>query len=216
MITALWERDRPHGGCARCARDLPHRGRRFAAAAQTAAGAAGAVAISAKTKAARWHAHDRSSIYGGFHVYTRRPLSVSARRHDDHAALMDEVYRHQRYIYDFTRKYYLFGRDRLIRELDLQARRAAGRRSAAARRAISSRSRGAIPSARLYGLDASQEMLQNAPNRPSRAPGFEAASRSSHGLCRRPDARAVRRDAAVRPRRLFLQSVDDSRLATGA
>ncbi len=36
----------------------------------------------------------------------------------DHAALMDKVYRGQRHIYDFTRKYYLFGRDRLIRELD--------------------------------------------------------------------------------------------------
>ena len=33
---------------------------------------------------------------------------------------MDRVYRHQRYIYDLTRKYYLFGRDRLIRELDLK------------------------------------------------------------------------------------------------
>ena len=33
---------------------------------------------------------------------------------------MDRVYRYQRYIYDFTRKYYLFGRDRLIRELALK------------------------------------------------------------------------------------------------
>jgi Methylase involved in ubiquinone/menaquinone biosynthesis len=31
---------------------------------------------------------------------------------------MDRVYRGQRHIYDFTRKYYLFGRDRMIRELD--------------------------------------------------------------------------------------------------
>jgi S-adenosylmethionine-diacylgycerolhomoserine-N-methlytransferase len=38
----------------------------------------------------------------------------------DHAALMDLVYRRQRYVYDLTRKYYLFGRDRLIRELDLK------------------------------------------------------------------------------------------------
>ncbi|HEY0281515.1 MAG TPA: hypothetical protein VGC27_02700 [Rhizomicrobium sp.] len=33
----------------------------------------------------------------------------------NHAALMDEIYRHQRYVYDLTRKYYLFGRDRLIK-----------------------------------------------------------------------------------------------------
>ena len=33
---------------------------------------------------------------------------------------MDDVYRYQRYIYDFTRKYYLFGRDRLIDGLALK------------------------------------------------------------------------------------------------
>ena len=38
----------------------------------------------------------------------------------DHSDLMDRIYRHQRYIYDITRKYYLFGRDRMIRELDLK------------------------------------------------------------------------------------------------
>ena len=37
-----------------------------------------------------------------------------------HAALMDRVYRRQRYIYDLTRRYYLFGRDKLIRELALK------------------------------------------------------------------------------------------------
>ena len=38
---------------------------------------------------------------------------------DGHAGLMDRVYRRQRHVYDFTRKYYLFGRDRLIRNLSL-------------------------------------------------------------------------------------------------
>src|SRR6476661_8431807 len=32
--------------------------------------------------------------------------------------LMDRIYRRQRHVYDFTRKYYLLGRDRLIRRLD--------------------------------------------------------------------------------------------------
>ena len=32
---------------------------------------------------------------------------------------MDRMYRLQRYFYDFTRKYYLLGRDRLLREMDL-------------------------------------------------------------------------------------------------
>ena len=38
---------------------------------------------------------------------------------DAHAALMDKVYRRQRYFYDLTRRYYLFGRDKMIRELAL-------------------------------------------------------------------------------------------------
>ena len=38
----------------------------------------------------------------------------------EHARLMDGIYRGQRHIYDATRKYYLFGRDRLIAGLALQ------------------------------------------------------------------------------------------------
>lgn len=78
-----------------------------------------------------------------------------------HAELMDDVYRYQRYIYDFTRKYYLFGRDRLIRELDL----APGERvveigCGTARNLIAMARR--YPRARFYGLDASHEMLKTA------------------------------------------------------
>lgn len=36
---------------------------------------------------------------------------------NNQARLMDRMYRYQRYIYDATRKYYLFGRDTMIREL---------------------------------------------------------------------------------------------------
>ena len=36
------------------------------------------------------------------------------RRERSHGALMDRVYRRQRYVYDFTRRYYLIGRDDLI------------------------------------------------------------------------------------------------------
>ena len=49
---------------------------------------------------------------------TRRPaVAEPCQAKSGHAALMDRVYRRQRYIYDLTRKYYLFGRDRMIREL---------------------------------------------------------------------------------------------------
>ena len=35
------------------------------------------------------------------------------------AVLMDRIYRHQRHIYNLSRKYYLLGRDRMIAELKL-------------------------------------------------------------------------------------------------
>lgn len=79
----------------------------------------------------------------------------------DHATLMDRVYRHQRHIYDLTRKYYLLGRDRLIRDLDagpgthvLEIGCGTGRNLIAAARRY--------PGARFCGLDISDEMLETA------------------------------------------------------
>lgn len=62
------------------------------------------------------HDRDRSSIYGGFHLYVLkgRDMSANPRRFPgqaqgiDHASLMDRVYRRQRHFYDATRKYYLW------------------------------------------------------------------------------------------------------------
>ncbi len=78
-----------------------------------------------------------------------------------HAALMDEVYRGQRHIYDLTRKYYLFGRDTLIEELAarpgmrvLEVACGTGRNLAKIGRAW--------PGTRLFGLDISAEMLKSA------------------------------------------------------
>jgi S-adenosylmethionine-diacylgycerolhomoserine-N-methlytransferase len=82
---------------------------------------------------------------------------------DDHAGLMDGMYRYQRHIYDLTRKYYLFGRDRTIAHLNvpsggslLEVGCGTGRNLLLAHRHF--------PSARLYGLDISQEMLLSARN----------------------------------------------------
>ena len=80
---------------------------------------------------------------------------------DDHAGLMDKVYRRQRFFYDLTRKYYLFGRDRLIRSLKL----APGDRlvevgCGTARNLVKIARR--YPGAELFGLDASSEMLKTA------------------------------------------------------
>jgi S-adenosylmethionine-diacylgycerolhomoserine-N-methlytransferase len=78
-----------------------------------------------------------------------------------HAGLMDSVYRRQRYIYDFTRKYYLLGRDTLIRELALQPGQSLVEIGCGTARNLIAIAR-RYPGARLYGLDASAEMLKTA------------------------------------------------------
>ena len=78
-----------------------------------------------------------------------------------HAALMDSVYRRQRYIYDFTRKYYLLGRDRLIRELNPAPNaRVVEVGCGTARNLVKMAKR--YPGRQFFGLDASQAMLETA------------------------------------------------------
>ena len=78
-----------------------------------------------------------------------------------HANLMDRMYRHQRHIYDITRKYYLLGRDTTIDMLDvpqdgnlLEVGCGTGRNLLRASKLY--------PTAKLYGLDISAEMLTTA------------------------------------------------------
>jgi S-adenosylmethionine-diacylgycerolhomoserine-N-methlytransferase len=78
-----------------------------------------------------------------------------------HAARMDRMYRYQRHIYDLTRKFYLLGRDRTIRQLAaspgqsiLELGCGTGRNLALAA--------ALYPGCRLYGLDISEEMLISA------------------------------------------------------
>ena len=85
-----------------------------------------------------------------------------------HAALMDGVYRRQRHIYDATRKYFLFGRDRLIAELApepganvLEIGCGTGRNLVLAARRY--------PQARFAGLDISAVMLESAREKIARA-----------------------------------------------
>lgn len=97
----------------------------------------------------------------------------------DHSDLMDRIYRHQRYIYDITRKYYLFGRDRMIRELDLKpGDRLVEVGCGTARNLV--RIAKAYPEARLFGLDASHEMLKSAADTVRRA-GLEDRITLAHG-----------------------------------
>ena len=97
----------------------------------------------------------------------------------DHAALMDRVYRRQRYVYDLTRKYFLFGRDRLIRQLDLKPDARVIEIGCGTARNLAKIAR-AYPDARLFGLDASHEMLKTAGETIRRA-GLESRVRLAHG-----------------------------------
>jgi S-adenosylmethionine-diacylgycerolhomoserine-N-methlytransferase len=81
---------------------------------------------------------------------------------------MDSVYRRQRHFYNLTRRYYLIGRDRLIRGLALQPGQSlveVGCGTARNLIAIAQR----YPQARLFGLDASAAMLETARDHVARA-----------------------------------------------
>lgn len=74
---------------------------------------------------------------------------------------MDRMYRHQRYFYDLTRKYYLLGRDRLLKEMEicdgetvLEIGCGTGRNLAILAKKY--------PQTSFFGLDASTEMLKTA------------------------------------------------------
>ncbi|WP_244624472.1 class I SAM-dependent methyltransferase [Sphingomonas sp. So64.6b] len=78
-----------------------------------------------------------------------------------HAGHMDAIYGTQRHFYDLTRKYYLLGRDRLIRRLAppkggsvIEIGCGTGRNLIAAAKAW--------PDARFYGIDISEAMLETA------------------------------------------------------
>ncbi|MGB3387472.1 MAG: class I SAM-dependent methyltransferase, partial [Pseudaminobacter sp.] len=79
----------------------------------------------------------------------------------DHGGLMDRVYRHQRHVYDATRRYYLLGRDSMIAGLKpptsgsvLEIGCGTGRNLVKAARLY--------PQAMFHGIDISQKMLATA------------------------------------------------------
>jgi S-adenosylmethionine-diacylgycerolhomoserine-N-methlytransferase len=92
--------------------------------------------------------------------------------------LMDRIYRHQRHVYDLTRKYFLLGRDRMIAEIDardgariLEIGCGTGRNLIRVARKY--------PGASCFGIDVSTEMLNSAMHAISRA-GLKARVRLAH------------------------------------
>jgi len=88
---------------------------------------------------------------------------------DTAAVAMDAIYRHQRFIYDLTRRHYLIGRDQLIAGL---APPPSGSvleiGCGTARNLICAAHR--YPDARFYGIDISDEMLKTARASIARSP----------------------------------------------
>ncbi len=74
---------------------------------------------------------------------------------------MDKMYRHQRYFYDFTRKYYLLGRDKLISEMDVQEGENILEIGCGTGRNLTILAK-KYPNTNFYGLDASAAMLETA------------------------------------------------------
>jgi S-adenosylmethionine-diacylgycerolhomoserine-N-methlytransferase len=95
------------------------------------------------------------------------------------ADLMNRIYRHQRYIYNLTRKYYLLGRDRLIADIGawdgarvLEIGCGTGRNLILTARKY--------PGAVCFGVDLSTQMLESAARAIARA-GLASRVRVAHG-----------------------------------
>jgi len=79
----------------------------------------------------------------------------------DASARMDRMYRHQRHIYDLSRKFYLLGRDRLIAELALLPGESVCEIGCGTGRNLVALAR-RHPGVGIFGIDASEEMLKTA------------------------------------------------------
>jgi S-adenosylmethionine-diacylgycerolhomoserine-N-methlytransferase len=93
--------------------------------------------------------------------------------------LMNRIYRHQRFIYNTTRKYYLLGRDRLIADLGARdGMRVLEIGCGTGRNLILTARR--YPGAQCYGIDLSTEMLATATSAVARA-GLASRIRVAEG-----------------------------------
>ena len=105
------------------------------------------------------------------------------------AVRMDRMYRHQRHIYDATRKFFLLGRDGLIERLSLVSGDRVVEIGCGTGRNLVALAR-RYPGVRLYGIDASAEMLRTAQRHIHRG-GLGGRVWLAHGLGEELDAQAM-------------------------
>jgi S-adenosylmethionine-diacylgycerolhomoserine-N-methlytransferase len=105
--------------------------------------------------------------------------------HDATEIRMDRMYRHQRYIYDLTRKYYLIGRDRMVEQVAAVATGRVIEIGCGTGRNLQQLAE-RLPHCDLYGIDASEQMLGVARLRMRRA-GFDQRVRLTRCLAERLD-----------------------------
>lgn len=86
----------------------------------------------------------------------------------DSADLLDRIYRHQRHLYDFTRKYYLPGRDRMIERLQPRAGDSVLEIGCGTARNLVVAAR-RYPQVCFFGIDLSSAMLATAARKVGRA-----------------------------------------------
>jgi S-adenosylmethionine-diacylgycerolhomoserine-N-methlytransferase len=103
--------------------------------------------------------------------------------------LMNRTYRHQRHFYDFTRKYYLLGRDRLIAQLAPRDGDAVLEIGCGTGRNLTTAA-ALYPGARLFGVDVSTQMLTSAITTIARA-GLASQIRVAHADATRFDPRPL-------------------------
>lgn len=109
----------------------------------------------------------------------------------DVAVRMDRMYRHQRYIYDVSRKFYLIGRDRLLRSIPAEPGDALLEIGSGTGRNLVALAK-LHPELSLYGIDASRAMIDTARTVARRA-GVAGRIRLGFGVGEQADARNLGR-----------------------
>ncbi|WP_235865886.1 class I SAM-dependent methyltransferase [Pseudovibrio exalbescens] len=105
------------------------------------------------------------------------------------SALMDDIYRYQRHIYDLSRKYYLLGRDQLLKEISLTSGETLLEMGCGTGRNLIKAAR-LYPETKLYGIDLSEEMLATARKSIARA-GLQDRITLAKADATRVDAQAL-------------------------